>query len=216
MLLAALAAPAWAQDSAVADSGIYFSLGVGGSDGGFSDSSWSQSTFTATEIFQDDFTATGVGSIGYQWMPEGYGGGLRLELEGSYRRSPISAYILSSGGTTTYFDADGHLETIGVMANGFMDMNISESVTAYLGAGVGAVRETRRDIVVDGNPITGKFTHSSAYQLMAGFGYRLSPGMIVGLDFRNMVVSDFNWPDFPATTVNIEFKEVMFMIRLVG
>jgi len=149
-------------------------------------------------------------------MPEGYASGLRIELEGSYRHSEASQFVDYSGLPPTYSDAEGYLETIGIMTNGFVDMNVGESFTVYLGAGVGAVRATRRDLVVGGVPVTGKFTHSPAYQLMAGIGYRLSPGMIIGVDFRNMVVNDFTWPNLPTTTVNVEFKEVIFMIRLVG
>lgn len=214
MLFATHTASAGAQEAVTVDSGMYFSLGIGGSEGGFSNSTWTRDTFGAIEVFKEDFTVTGLGSIGYQWMPEGYAGGLRFELEGSYRRSEVSQLRAITLGLD--LPADGYLETIGAMANGFMELNIGPSVTAYVGAGIGAVRETRRDLTVNGTPVQGKFTHNSAYQLMAGFGYRLSPGTIIGVDFRNMVVEDFSWPDLPSTTIGVEFKEILFIIRLVG
>lgn len=214
MLVATHTASAGAQEAFTVDSGMYFSLGIGGSEGGFNDSSWTRDTFGVIEIFEDDFTVTGLGSIGYQWIPEGYAGGFRFELEGSYRRSEVSRLTAITLGVD--LPADGYLETIGIMANGFMDLNIGPSVTAYVGAGVGAVRETRRDLTVNGIPVQGKFTHNSAYQLMGGIGYRLTPGTIIGVDFRNMVVEDFSWPDLPSTTISVEFKEILFTIRLVG
>jgi opacity protein-like surface antigen len=210
--VALISTPARAQDQTNSDEGIYFSFGLGGSDGTFNNTSWSTPTLGLE--FHSTYSLAGLAAVGYQWRPSGYSSGFRLELEGSYRRNLLTAYTDAGVDLT----AEGYLENIGVMTNGYVDFNIGDSVTAYIGSGVGVVRATRRDMVLNGIPIPGKFTHTPAWQYMFGFGYKLSPGVIVGLEYRDLMPSEFTWPNasVPIADNVIEFKEILFTLRLVG
>ncbi|HEY1930585.1 MAG TPA: OmpA family protein [Acetobacteraceae bacterium] len=70
----------------------------------------------------------GLGSIGY-----GLGNGFRFELEGNFRQAPLpseSNAVLTGNG--------GHLDTYGVMANAFYDLDIGLPwLYPYVGGGVG-------------------------------------------------------------------------------
>lgn len=205
-----LATTAMAQES-YTDSGLYVSFAAGGQDGNTFAQRASSTFFT--ETYYTEYTFTGLAAIGYQWAPPDAPGGVRLEVEGSYRNSPLTRYTTSAG---LDLIAEGSLETIGAMANGLVDFNLGRYLSPYVGIGTGVVRVARRDVSVGGIPISGKFAYSSAFQWMAGIGYRISPGTIAGLDFKHVEVQRFGWPDFPGTNVFIEYNEILFKVRLVG
>lgn len=211
LTLVSFSVPARAQDSAISDSGLYMSFAVGGSEGTFSNSSWEFPDFDVQ--YHSSYSLAGLAAVGYQWSPPQYASSFRMEIEGSYRRNPLYAFT----GAGVDGDADGYLEAIGILANGYLEFNIGKSLVTYLGTGIGVARASRRDLTLNGVPFTGKFTHTSAWQYMFGFGYKLSPGMIVGVDFRQMNLSEFTWPNSATPIVDnaIEFSEALLTLRLV-
>ncbi len=127
---------------------------------------------------------TGLGSVGW-----GFGNGVRLEVEGSYRHNEMS--FSPPAGTT----ASGTENKYGVMGNVLFDMDIgSPYVFPYLGAGAGYqwVHQDVGSRTVSVTPGVGgagvastTTTHLSgnpggfAYQAMAGLSFPI-PG-VVGL-----------------------------------
>ena len=204
-----LAAPAMAQET-IADNGPYFSFA-----GGYSDGEWTGTDpLTGNSIdFFFDYSLAGVGAVGYAWVPFDSPAGFRLELEGSYRRAEID-YIVDNAGPTLLV-AEGYLESIGAMANGYVDFNFGEKAVPYLGGGIGVARVSRRDFVVDGAPISNKYIYAGAWQLMAGVGFRLSPGTIIGLELRRFELLEFQFENTPLDQ-EIIFNEILITFRLIG
>jgi opacity protein-like surface antigen len=204
-----LAAPAVAQES-IADSGPYFSFGAG-----FSDNVWTGTDplSGSTVDFEYDYSLVGVGALGYAWVPPDSPAGYRLEFEGSYRRTEIDQVVESVG--PTLLTAEGYLESIGAMANGYVDFNFGEKTVPYFGGGIGMARVSRRDFVVDGAQISNKYVHTGAWQLMVGVGFRLSPGTVIGLEFRHFELMEFNFDNTPLDQ-EIKYDEVLLTFRLIG
>ena len=112
----------------------------------------------------------GIGSVGY-----GFGNGLRLEVEGNYRRND---YGRGNAGLAT----SGRQETYGAMANALFDLDVgSPYVYPYVGAGVGYARINQRvGFVLP--PYVGRIDESDngfAYQAIAGLSFPIPP--VVGL-----------------------------------
>lgn len=217
-----LAAPALAQETTT-DSGLYFSFGGGLSDGQILSNNWSWSYYNAGlgyDVSVDtavDYELSGIGAIGYTWSTPDSPANFRVEVEGSYRRAEISGLTVTEYDTPiirTEYTAEGYLESIGVMANGYIDMHLGRTLP-YLGAGVGVARISRKDLFVDGVPASNKYVHAGAWQVMSGIGYKLSPGMIVGVEFRYFELMEFEFDDGLATN-NIHFNEFLLTLRLVG
>ncbi len=214
IVAALFAAPVDAQEE-LSDSGLYFSLGGGISDGSFVGNEWvgTDPLTGNTTTFLFDYSLAGTGAIGYSWHPSDRGAGFRIELEGSYRRAEV--YSAVEDWVPNILTADGYLESIGAMANGYVDFNIGESATTYFGGGIGAARVSRRDFVLSGVPLSNKYVHTAAWQMMGGIGYRYTPGMIIGLEFRHFKLHDFTFENTPLIQ-EIQFDEVFITLRFVG
>ena len=127
--LAALAAPAAAQPI----SGVYIGGGAG--------LNLHHGT-TSTDGTTRHLTHPGVvGVLAVGW---GYGNGLRLEAEGSYRSNDIKDYRTSrvNGGLTNTVSPSGRVGTAAVMANLLYDVDLTRlglpiPVRPYIGGGVG-------------------------------------------------------------------------------
>lgn len=209
-------APALAQES-TSDSGLYIGIAAGGSDGSFVNTNWTGSAYdpggTLETTWVVDYHYGGLVALGYQWAGEDSPADMRLEIEGGYRRSYIEAFVDPDG---LYYVADGYLETGSVMANGYVDFHLGEAVSPYLGAGFGAARLARRDLILEGlAAFSNKYTYTTAWQLMAGVGYKLSPGAVLGLEFRYMELQEFSFPDV-IFSENISFEEILITFRLIG
>jgi opacity protein-like surface antigen len=204
-----LAAPANAQES-IADSGPYFSFAVGASE-----NEWiGTDTVTGETVdFIYDYSLVGTGAFGYAWVPLDSPAGFRLELEGSYRRTEVEHLVDSA--TASILTAEGYLESIGAMFNAYVDFNLGKKFVPYVGGGIGMARVSRRDFVADGTPISNKYVHTAAWQVMTGIGFRLSPGTIIGLEARHFELDEFRFDGTPLDQ-EINFNEVMITFRLIG
>ncbi|MGK7863673.1 OmpA family protein [Falsiroseomonas sp. E2-1-a4] len=129
----------------------------------------------------------GVISLGY-----GYGNGVRVELEGSYRENEVDSI---SGFATRPIRADGKARSYGVMANALYDFDLGPGsfLTPYVGVGAGyqwheydSVRARAANgttlATVDGDD--GQF----AYQAIVGAAFPVSavPGLAVTAEYRFM------------------------------
>ena len=204
-----LAAPAMAQES-IADSGPYFSIAAG-----FSENDWVGTDPLTGETleFVDDYSLVGTGAFGYAWVPLDSPAGFRLELEGSYRRTEVDNLVDSA--TASILTAEGYLESIGAMVNAYVDFNLGERVVPYFGGGFGVARVSRREFVIDGTPVSNKYVHTAAWQIMTGVGFRLSPGTIIGLELRHFELDEFKFENTPLDQ-EIEYDEILITFRLIG
>ena len=113
---------------------------------------------------------TGVAALGgVGW---GFGNGLRLEVEGNYRRNDISAH-------TSFFNPGRREEKYGGMANVLFDLDVgSPYVYPYIGAGAGYVWVDRSGSI---NPFTSRSDREGgfAYQAIAGLSFPMP--WVVGL-----------------------------------
>ncbi len=127
----------------------------------------------------------GVLSVGY-----GFGNGLRLELEGSYRQNDVDT-IKAAAPVGRLSRAGGNASSYGVMFNALYDFNLGP-VAPYVGAGLGyqihnydGVRGTAPNgnrLLLDGDE--GNF----AYQAILGVGLPIAavPGLALTAEYRFM------------------------------
>ena len=127
----------------------------------------------------------GVGSLGY-----GFGNGLRLEVEGSYR----DAGLRHLSGTPFPTAAGGNVRMYGAMANAMFDMDIGVPwLYPYIGAGAG-YQWTSLHNVSAGSPdpaVPFNYTASGtqgafAWQAIAGLSFPIPnlPGLSVTSEYR--------------------------------
>lgn len=127
---------------------------------------------------------TGVavaGSLGW-----GFGNGLRLELEGSWRSNTRSA-------TSAGLPQSGREDKLGAMANLLFDMDLGASATPYIGVGGGWQHTTQR-LALESPAGPTRLTGTSGgfgYQAMAGISLRLPgvSGLSATAEYRFMALA---------------------------
>lgn len=166
-----------------------------------SDSEISDSSGAENLIEYD--TGFGVtGAAGYAW------GLFRLEGEISYQENSFDRLRVNSltlGGTTFtsafgIADMGGDVSALGFMANAWRDFDNMgpgwENWVTFVGAGIGSAI-VNIDITSIGGAATA-FDESDtvfAYQLGAGFGYKVSPSTTVVLQYRMFGTTDMEFND---------------------
>jgi len=122
----------------------------------------------------------GVLSLGY-----GFGNGLRLEVEGSYRQNDIDAFRAPGipGGV------GGTQRTYGAMFNALFDFNMVPVVTPYIGGGVGYAWTDWDNVNLRGaNGVTFRSDGTEgnfAYQGIVGAAFPLGlPGLALTAEYR--------------------------------
>ena len=132
--------------------------------------------------------------IGFEWgwagalsVGYGFGNGLRLEVEGSYRTNDVD--VIKNGGR--FARTGGSAQSYGAMFNALYDFNLG-MVAPYVGAGVGyqihnydSVRGTAANgsrLDIDGDE--GNF----AYQAIVGAAFPIQsvPGLAITAEYRFM------------------------------
>ena len=124
-----------------------------------------------------------LGSVGY-----GFGNGLRLEVEGNFRNTPVSQV---TGGISA--PASGSLRTYGVMANALFDMDIGFPwLYPFVGGGVGYAWTNSGQLTVaapgaanlsaQADGTQGRF----AVQAIAGLSFPMPgvPGLSLSTEYR--------------------------------
>ncbi len=124
----------------------------------------------------------GVLSVGY-----GFGNGLRVELEGSYRTNDIDTI---KGAPGRYARSSGSAQSYGAMVNALYDFNLG-GIAPYVGVGVGyqihnydTVRGTAGTTTVTLDGDEGNF----AYQAIVGAAIPIAsvPGLALTAEYRFM------------------------------
>lgn len=206
---ALLTAPALAQEP-ISDSGPYFSFAAG-----YATNDWRGTDPYTGDLyrFEQDYSLTGTGAFGIALVPEDSPAGFRFEIEGSYRHTEVDEFWDYTA--ATIWPVDGYLETIGAMANAYVDFNFGQKVLPYLGVGAGGARVSRRDFAVNGVPVTNKFLYTGAFQFMGGAGLKLTPGMIIGAEWRHFELLEFQFENTPLDQ-KIKYNEFLLTLRLIG
>ena len=150
--------------------------------------------------FEADRAGSGIFDIGLLGLRAAAGYRLfvvRIEGEVSYRQLQLSdvEYASYPGRDDASIESlnesieveSGHLNALNLMVNVWLDINIGGGFKPYLGGGVGRGQLTLgSEIQIPGT--TQEFLDSSAwafaYQVGAGIGYELVPGLTVSLGYR--------------------------------
>jgi OmpA-OmpF porin, OOP family len=178
--------------------GPYISLGAG--------VNWLQSSRLETDIFgpgnlgKVPFDAGGTvnGAVGYA-----FGWGLRVEVEGSYRRNTPSGEMEGGFcGGASIDDNFSKVNQLGIMANAAFDINFGSPIVPYIGGGVGGVR-TRIYLASEcATFIPDDKQWGFAYQGFAGLDYMLTPAFRIGARYTYMHTEDLkNLEDFGCMAV---------------
>lgn len=128
----------------------------------------------------------GLGSIGY-----GFGNGVRVELEGSWRNNALHALLRPDEPTA----AGGRQVTAAVMANALFDIDISSRwIFPYLGAGIGYAWTDWQHLSASapGSTFSADDTAGAlAYQAMVGLSFPVPhvPGLSFTAEYRFFAVT---------------------------
>lgn len=141
------------------------------------------------------------GGVGYQFgaffradVTAEYRGGGKLGFSDSYNIFDINGQVFNPDGTP-YKGINlysGHLSSIVVMANGYIDLGTWHGITPYVGGGVGAAFHEVKgftDIGAGGAAGgfgigTDKHTTSLAWAAQAGVSYSVTPNLKLDLGYR--------------------------------
>lgn len=149
--------------------------------------------------------------------------GLRGELEISFRRNKYDGRYdvdFTSSGVLTGSTAgplNGHISSFAVMANLWYDIDLGH-FKPYFGGGIGWAR-SQYDINVFSNTFSSALTavedadSGFAYQLGAGFNYRVSKGAQLGLGYRYFQAADVKVPTVLGV-VELEQKHQSLLLNL--
>ncbi len=215
-LLASVVLVAMAATPALADGGMsaggYWYVGVGGGV------NMLQSTNIGTAFgntLDTDFD-TGwalMANVGYRW-----GGGLRAELEGAYRKNNAGSIMDVGFGPVT--NVDGDVTEFSLMANLLYDIHLGDNLSLTLGGGIGAA-DSQVQISGFGVPLivdTGSNNWSFAWQLLSGVSYSMSPNTEFFVEYRYFRNDNHDVTTFPLGTpgfesIDLESQTATFGIR---
>ena len=148
----------------------------------------------------DDTIAGRTWDVGFEWgfagvlsVGYGFGNGLRLELEGSYRQNDVDNIKVSGVGSLPR--TSGTAASYGVMFNALYDFRLGP-VLPYVGAGIGYVVNDWDDVgfrqrAADGSAASLTFGGDSgtfAYQAILGVALPIDsvPGLALTAEYRFM------------------------------
>ena len=155
-----------------------------------------------------------IGAVGYAFVFPKYGADIRTEIEGSYRQAANDSIIFADG---TYWDISGNTTIKAAMVNVLIDFHTQTRFSPYVGAGLGrteisfdswSVVETDPLGTVTAFTLPGSDSDVSAWQVMAGFGYGLSPGLNIELEYRYFQPNDPNYNGLISNEVALGLRMV--------
>ena len=125
---------------------------------------------------------------------------LRAEFGVAYHQGDVDR--------TGMFPADGDVEVIGLMANGYWDVDLGLPVTPFVGAGIGC-----GVVVVDVLTIAGRIDEDDAafaWELMGGLTYHVTPAFSVDGGYRYFATANAN---IGGDDLDIATHEVVVALR---
>ncbi len=194
-----------AQEEVGFDSGLYVSVHALGSNPKAHDD-------PTNVTFNMDYGYGGIAAVGYAVAYPKYVGGLRVELEASYRRQhlddiddPDMVYCAAA----TSCEATGDFIVAAIMANVILDIHTRTPWVPHIGAGYGRGRVYFNDWVLDGVAFGDSSTDADMYQVMVGIGYKISPGMIVDAEYRFFQPNNDGIDGYFSTEITIGLRLVL-------
>jgi outer membrane protein OmpA-like peptidoglycan-associated protein/outer membrane protein W len=135
-----------------------------------------------------DLGWVGVVSLGY-----GFGNGVRVEIEGSYRENEVDS-VSGFPGLVRPLRSDGKARSYGVMANALYDFNLGPAsfVQPYIGVGAGYMWHEYDGVrVTDGAGTVASIDGDDgqfAYQAIVGGAFPINsvPGLAITAEYRFM------------------------------
>lgn len=147
----------------------------------------------------DSAPTFGVG-IGYQ-----YNNWLRFDVTTEWRGNAsfrgLDTYTSNGGGTNDYTGSKSEWLSL---INAYLDLGTWNSMTPYIGAGIGVTQNTIsnfKDVNVIQTAVGYSKSHSQwemAWALYAGVAYRVTPNFIVDLGYRYVNLGDASTGDLIA------------------
>ena len=209
--LALLAVPsaAAAQGSG---SGVYLGANIGANF--LNDSEFD--TAAVGEVDNDYDTGFALsGQVGYDTGQLWQYGGLRAELELSYRENEIDQHAIAAlGGAQP--DSTGTASTTALLANLFHDFETGTPLTPYVGGGIGYAWSSLDNYGVRAAPNALDDEDAGfAWQLGAGLGYAVTERATVSLDYRYFSTSaDATSNVFSAVESEVDLDSHTVMLGL--
>lgn len=204
-LIVLCAAPAAGQEASEIDRGLYLSVHALGAN------ATAKNDPTVTE-YQMDYGYGGIAAIGYAAANPGYGVNFRFEIEASYRMYELSAISDASTlicGGVTFCLASGNYNIASAMANMYFDFSTGSPILPSVGFGYGRSRHYFDDWVINGVPVPDSNVDADIFQVMAGFGYKLSPGLILDTEYRYVQPNNRNLSGFFSNELTIGLRLIL-------
>lgn len=193
------------QEAQDLDSGVYLSLRVLGSNPSAKDDPTQQ-------VWELNYGYGGIAAIGYAMANPAYGVNFRFELEASYRMYEFEAIddpTLTLCGLLTC-PTTGDFDIAAGMANVYFDFNTASPILPSLGFGYGRARYYFEDWAIAGGPAVPDFHFDTdVFQIMAGIGYRISPGMILDAEYRYLQPNDSGFNGFFSNELTIGLRFIL-------
>jgi opacity protein-like surface antigen len=150
------------------------------------------STFTFPHDPEFDSSPLFGGGIGYE-----YNDWLRFDVTGEYRgRATLHAFDTYTGGGGGSNEYDGAKSEWLLLANAYLDMGTWKGITPYVGAGIGAARNTIHDFVDTNTPNAGAAFAADeskwdfAWALHAGAEFEVTDRVSLDLGYRYVSLGD--------------------------
>lgn len=151
-----------------------------------------------------DHGAHFAGAVGVRVNPH-----FRTELELSYRRADLSDITVSGVGSATL---SGHLDTWGLLVNGYYDFMPDQKFNPWLSAGLGMAHHNGSVSNVGGIgvPSTSADDDVFAWQIGGGVDYNIAKSTALFAGYRYFATAD---ADFEGLEAEYGAHEIRFGIR---
>ncbi len=217
VLISPIAAAAQGYEDAL--KGLYFDIRGGASL--VPDADNSGAGITSNIVIESQFDPGFVidAAVGYE-----HPSGLRGELALGYRLHDVDTLTITNDGGVGVFlgvgslnglgaTADGDVQTISIMANGFYDFDFDSKFKPFVGAGLGAAF-IGADVSVGGVNIVDDNDEVFAYQGMLGISYAFSGEVTASLLYSYFATTDPEFTDAAGGSFDSEYSSHNVMVGL--
>ncbi|HEX6102089.1 MAG TPA: porin family protein, partial [Alphaproteobacteria bacterium] len=180
---AALAAVLGYASQAQAE-GIYV-----GAFGGLTIPEHSDGTFDVLGVSEDVEIESHPGWAAGAAVGYGFDFGLRAEGEIAYRSNELNRFNVVGNG----LNFSGDATALSAMGNVWYEFPLSDTLRPFLGGGAGMAQISLEDAELLGVQVVDDSDWVFAYQLGAGLGYRLSPGLDLTAEYRYFGAEEANF-----------------------
>jgi opacity protein-like surface antigen len=151
--------------------------------------------------------------------------GTRFEAELFYRRHNFSDVTVNSDGGAGSFlgtgdldgtsgDAQGHLSMAGMMANVFQDFRLMDSVTPFIGGGIGVARVNVNNAGLQSAALMDGNDDVFAYQVGGGVNFALDDRLDLFFEYRYFATDEYDMQYVTGDTVQGKITSHNFGVGL--